>query len=340
MRVSLVFLALTFVVAACNSSSEEGDLNDTENTEPLEGREPSKIEWKLYENSRFNLAFKYPTHWRVVENMDEEFPVINVFPAGQEKMVSLPYRIHHEAELSFVSIFPKSFGTELPSGRSQSLAGNERFTGKAFNTEESTALLLENNHVWALHLPFNDKFEMADGAYLFAQIAVSNFKAKCLDESGKEISVEDCDPMGGDTFQRYATINENHRQIIQKIVASMRSLDEKEAEPTVTDLRVMNPQPNQQVSSPLRVNGKARGFWFFEGDFPVRIEDREGKILGESYASAQGEWMTDKMVDFSAKISFEAPTGERGYLVLEKQNAAGKDEPETYRVPVIFVAKQ
>lgn len=40
---------------------------------------------------------------------------------------------------------------------------------------------------------------------------------------------------------------------------------------------VFSPQPNQVIESPLMVEGEAKGYWFFEASFPIRILDEQGK---------------------------------------------------------------
>ena len=41
-----------------------------------------------------------------------------------------------------------------------------------------------------------------------------------------------------------------------------------------SDLIVVDqPQPLAEVASPLSVVGQARGYWYFEADFPLRLED-------------------------------------------------------------------
>ncbi|KKQ77276.1 MAG: hypothetical protein US98_C0008G0013 [Parcubacteria group bacterium GW2011_GWC1_38_6] len=41
-------------------------------------------------------------------------------------------------------------------------------------------------------------------------------------------------------------------------------------------VKVNNPRPNTLIQSPLIVEGEARGFWFFEASFPVKIFDDNG----------------------------------------------------------------
>ena len=103
-------------------------------------------------------------------------------------------------------------------------------------------------------------------------------------------------------------------------------------------IRISAPRPNQSINSPLVVEGAARGMWFFEASFPIKILDENGNILKESFATAEGEWMTEDFVPFRAEIEFEAPSGAKGALILEKDNPSGLPEhDDALRVPVKFL---
>ena len=104
-------------------------------------------------------------------------------------------------------------------------------------------------------------------------------------------------------------------------------------------IRDVKPQPGDMVSSPLVVEGEARGTWFFEGSFPVYILDVNGNTLGAIPAEAQGEWMTEDFVPFRAVLEFKKPTTERGTLALKKDNPSGLPEhDDELRIPIRFTA--
>ncbi|MGB7842382.1 MAG: Gmad2 immunoglobulin-like domain-containing protein [Salinimicrobium sp.] len=85
------------------------------------------------------------------------------------------------------------------------------------------------------------------------------------------------------------------------------------------------------------MTGRARGSWFFEADFPLEIVNENGKVLAKSYATAQGNWMTNKFVPFSAEVEFEAAGAVKGSLILRRANASGLPENDrSYRLPVSF----
>jgi len=102
-------------------------------------------------------------------------------------------------------------------------------------------------------------------------------------------------------------------------------------------IRVSNPRPNQIIQSPLAIDGEARGFWFFEASFPVKILNERGEVVVQGLAQAQGDWMTENFVQFRAELVFPAPSTEKGNLVLEKDNPSGLPEHvDELRIPIRF----
>ena len=100
---------------------------------------------------------------------------------------------------------------------------------------------------------------------------------------------------------------------------------------------VETPTQNALVTSPLRVKGKARGFWFFEANLPVTLKDQNGKILAQKGFQAKGEWMTTDHVEFEDTLTFQTPTTEFGVLLIEKDNASGLPQFDaSFAVPVRF----
>ena len=102
-------------------------------------------------------------------------------------------------------------------------------------------------------------------------------------------------------------------------------------------ISVMAPTINGEVSSPLKVTGQARGTWYFEASFPVSLLDANGKVLAQTPAHAQGEWMTQDFVPFTATLTFKKPVTETGTLVLEKDNPSGLAEyAAEIQIPIRF----
>ena len=102
-------------------------------------------------------------------------------------------------------------------------------------------------------------------------------------------------------------------------------------------IRITAPASGGTVSSPLTVTGEARGNWYFEASFPVRVIDANGRELGIAPIQAQGEWMTTNFVPFSGSVSFATSTTATGFVVFEKDNPSGLPENDAeVRVPVRF----
>ena len=111
-------------------------------------------------------------------------------------------------------------------------------------------------------------------------------------------------------------------------------------------IRVFSPLENSIISSPLSVNGEARGQWYFEATFPVTLVDWDGKIIAETHATALGDWMTEEFVPFEATVEFESPAfpgtdvshfSRRGTLILHKDNPSGLPEyDDAIEIPIRF----
>jgi len=98
-----------------------------------------------------------------------------------------------------------------------------------------------------------------------------------------------------------------------------------------------SPRPNALVTSPLQIAGQARGYWFFESDFPVMLFDGLGNELARGPASTQEEWMTEDYIRFMAELTFEEPETETGELHLLRDNPSGLPENDDLLiVPVRF----
>jgi hypothetical protein len=106
------------------------------------------------------------------------------------------------------------------------------------------------------------------------------------------------------------------------IILGVSVLSEKEEASIVIDA----PKEGATVTSPLTVIGKARGGWYFEASFPVRLLDALGNEIAVVPAQAQGEWMTEDFVPFIAELTFSVPSAQYGKLILMKDNPSGLPE--------------
>ncbi len=111
-------------------------------------------------------------------------------------------------------------------------------------------------------------------------------------------------------------------------------------------IRISIPRPNQIIESPFTISGEARGYWFFEGDFPIILVDWDGKIIAEHFATASDTWMTEEFVSFEGVLEFEKPYDtaqdtpdfmKRGTLILRKDNPSDLPEhDDALEIPVYF----
>jgi hypothetical protein len=98
------------------------------------------------------------------------------------------------------------------------------------------------------------------------------------------------------------------------------------------------PTPNSENMSPLKITGQARGLWFFEASFPVKIQDLEGKTITSGIAQTKDDWMTDNFVNFEAELKFKVSTSTKAILVLEKDNPSGLEEKsDSLYLPIVLL---
>ena len=101
---------------------------------------------------------------------------------------------------------------------------------------------------------------------------------------------------------------------------------------------VKSPTPGESITSPLTIRGRARGTWFFEGDFPILLKDLNGSVIARGFVTAQGDWMTKEFVPFAGTIEFNKPgAGDRGTLVFKKDNPSDRPElDDEMEISVLF----
>lgn len=91
-------------------------------------------------------------------------------------------------------------------------------------------------------------------------------------------------------------------------------------------IRVTNPTPSSVVGKPITVMGEARGTWYFEASFPIEVRDAQGAVLATGHADAQGEWMTENFVPFTATIEIPETYIGEAVLILMNDNPSGMPE--------------
>lgn len=95
------------------------------------------------------------------------------------------------------------------------------------------------------------------------------------------------------------------------------------------------PLEGAPLRSPLHLEGRARGSWYFEASFPVYLLDAAGDTIAAGPAHAIGEWMTADFVPFEVTLTFSAPASDSGTLVLAKDDPSGlRSLSAELRIPV------
>ncbi|PIX62245.1 hypothetical protein CO057_03070 [Candidatus Uhrbacteria bacterium CG_4_9_14_0_2_um_filter_41_50] len=107
---------------------------------------------------------------------------------------------------------------------------------------------------------------------------------------------------------------------------------------TQDDIIVDLPLAGDTITSPLTINGKARGSWFFEASAPVMVVNWDGLIIGEGYIQTTSDWMTADFVDFTGEITFTNPTYQNnGVIILKNDNPSGLPENDkALEIPIYF----
>ena len=86
---------------------------------------------------------------------------------------------------------------------------------------------------------------------------------------------------------------------------------------------VDSPFPGAVTGKDFSVTGKARGTWFFEASFPVKVLDKDGNVLASGPAQASGDWMTTEFVPFSIHLTIPQSYIGPATLVIMKDNPSG-----------------
>lgn len=102
-------------------------------------------------------------------------------------------------------------------------------------------------------------------------------------------------------------------------------------------IRLQTPFKGEIITSPLHLEGEARGYWYFEGDAPAKLLDADGVEIATGYITAQEAWMTEDFVDFEGRLDFDTPDTSTGTLILMNANASGDPERDIFlHIPIRF----
>lgn len=106
---------------------------------------------------------------------------------------------------------------------------------------------------------------------------------------------------------------------------------------SANDIVVASPKPGETLGSIIDVSGRARGLWYFEASFPIEVVTSAGAVVGQGIATADGEWMTEEFVPFTATITLTTPYTGPATLILKKDNPSGESSRDaSVSLPIII----
>jgi hypothetical protein len=135
----------------------------------------------------------------------------------------------------------------------------------------------------------------------------------------------------------FKLINDSHEPLVTETPTEIEDENnfdpnkEPVIEPTYVNasadlIQVELPYPGAVTGKEFTIIGKARGYWFFEASFPVELRSMDGNILGGGVATAEGDWMTEDFVNFTAEMQTPSAFTGPAILILKKDNPSGLPE--------------
>lgn len=327
-RISISFISLLFLTACANFNSSR------------------QFESVSYANPKYDFRLRYPKSWILVDKANLEVGefAVNVLKGKKILEKKLPLGVHTDMQVSYIAIWPHGLGTELP--KSQSIALKDTLHSLALNfpvdQKESKLLLLKDGSIWAYFLkPKQPPESWSNFGFIFAQVGSAQPSILCYDkQTGKQLPLKECHFTGPGRVVRTANIDEKDAEAIRYILENITFHKMEEKVGKCNSIEVEKPLANMAVHSPFTVTGKAKGNWYFEGTFTVKLYDKNGKLLAKDQAKAKSKWMTDALVPFEATLKFKESNTEGGRLVFQKANPSGlKKNNISCSVPVTFSLK-
>lgn len=338
-----ILLLLIITSISCKEQSEKENDKERERRD-VSGTETSEkgfVDFDTFSSEAYGINLDYPEDYEIHQGeLAPNSPVVNVFPSSSG--ATPPLGIHEMVHLTYIALLPNGYGVDGPAGKRASLKDWEGGLPINFSVDEvnSSVYLLENNEAWGFLLKFHEAPENWNkNGNIFIRLGVENFKAVCqTKEQGKEIPMQECDPLAGDVVRYHGKIKGEEKQAVYKILKSLYFFSKDRKDKSPQDLiKMEEPGNNAEVSSPLVIKGTAKGYWFFEAVAPVEVVDEEYNLLGKGSITATEEWMTEDFVPFEGELEYEKPATGEGYLILRRANASGKPEHDrALHIPLSF----
>lgn len=179
------------------------------------------------------------------------------------------------------------------------------------------------------------------GTFYYAAVAINNsgaYKGTNAILLGDRIAPQTMEIRNSTLIVNYADRAPNEPMTARPSMGKSKYLVINNNNLVEASIFIESPESDAVIFSPITVSGVAKGSWFFEGSFPLVLTDEKGNVIAQSYANAQGNWMTIDYVRFSGKLVFKKPDGIKdGILIFKKDNPSGLPEHDDSRgVRIIF----
>lgn len=100
---------------------------------------------------------------------------------------------------------------------------------------------------------------------------------------------------------------------------------------------VSQPAAGARVGNTFTVSGQARGGWYFEASFPLRVFDSTGTELVVMPVQAGSDWMTPNFVPFTVQVLIPGNYKGSATLVLHNDNPSGLPENDaSITIPIVI----
>ncbi|MFW5773788.1 MAG: Gmad2 immunoglobulin-like domain-containing protein [Tangfeifania sp.] len=340
--VLILFFGLLISCQSANKNGQDSEKEKQTEEDVKSGSPDAPDNMEEFQSDESHFLMRLPKDWEFEKSSrGGNFPIINAFPSDEKETIELPATVHADPEISYIGIFPKGYGTELPFSKTRKMSAADPTLSFEINQTKTTVFLLENDQVWGYFIvPASPPADWSDNGFIFAQVAAENIEIKCFDEdTDEELEMSECNPMTGDEIKRFGNIPEENQETLTAILQSFQfknfSAGTDENVSSEKGIRIEKPTAGSTVSFPLEITGEARGNWFFEAEFTVRLV-QNGTELAIAIVKAQDDWMTMDYVPFSATMNFDAEgRGGDASLVFKNNNASGKPElDKTFKLPV------
>jgi len=126
------------------------------------------------------------------------------------------------------------------------------------------------------------------------------------------------------------SINSNNERnsLFSQVVSTFQEIE--------NEVNVSNPEIGSEITSPVTINGKATGDWFFEGQLQIQLIDNDGNIISSVPGKTNENWQTENLVSFEGSLEFTTDK-EKGKILIKKDNPSGLPKnADQIEIPVYF----